>query len=252
MKRLIVNADDLGRTRGINEGIFAAHERGIVTSATLMVGFPAAVEAAAALCHYPRLGVGLHVTLTGATSLLSPPQIPSLVDASGCFAREPSKLGDLVPREVLAEARAQLDRFRELTGRQPTHLDSHHHAHRHPTICAALIELAREHALPVRCSSAEVRTRLLEAGVPTTDTFIERFFDGEATSEVLLEIVAGLASGINELMCHPAYVDAELAAGSTYTTPRERELAVLTDPRLQETLDRHGIELIHFGALCGW
>lgn len=248
-RRLIVNGDDLGRTSGINDGIFAAHERGIVTSATLMVGFPAAVEAAAALPRYPELGVGLHVTLTGATSLLSPPEIPSLVDEAGRFARDPAKLGALAPDEVLAEARAQLERFRTLTGRLPTHLDSHHHSHRHPTICAALIELAREHGLPVRASSPEVKARLAAAGVAGTDTFIERFFGEEATLEVLLEILATLPAGTSELMCHPAYVDTELSAGSTYTAPRERELALLTDPRVCEAVADLGIELLHFGAL---
>ena len=84
-RQLIVNADDLGRTPGINSGIFEAHARGIVTSATLMVGFEAAQEAASQLTRFPQLGIGLHVTLTGARPLLPPALLPSLVDQDGRF-----------------------------------------------------------------------------------------------------------------------------------------------------------------------
>ena len=44
---LIVNANDFGRSPGVNQGVTWAYEPGVVTSATLMVRWPAAVEAAA-------------------------------------------------------------------------------------------------------------------------------------------------------------------------------------------------------------
>jgi predicted glycoside hydrolase/deacetylase ChbG (UPF0249 family) len=40
-RRLIVNADDFGRAPGVNRGIVAAHQDGIVTSTTLMTNLPA-------------------------------------------------------------------------------------------------------------------------------------------------------------------------------------------------------------------
>lgn len=245
-KILIVNADDLGHTAGINAGIFAAHERGIVTSATLMVGSEAARAAAAGLGRHPELGVGLHVTLTGTRPVSPPDRVPSLVDEQGRFRRYPEAMEAPKREELRAEVRAQLARFRDLTGRLPTHLDSHHHSHRVPVVCEVLIELAGELDLPVRNSSPEVGQWLLRAGIPTTDHFVERFFGEEARVEVLLELLAGLAAGTTELMCHPGRVDAALQSVSTYAEERERELAVLTDPLVAQALREHGIRLASF------
>lgn len=93
MKKLIVNADDLGRTHGINAGIFEAHARGLVTSATAMVTYDACREAAEMSKRHPRLGIGLHVALTGGTPVLDASRVPSLVDESG---RQPAKPEGLV------------------------------------------------------------------------------------------------------------------------------------------------------------
>lgn len=250
---LIVNADDLGRTAGINNGIFAAHRDGVVSSATLMVGYPAAQEATAALGDLPTLGVGLHLTLTGGDPpLLAAARVPSLVDRDGRLPRGPEGLDRARTAEVLAEARAQLERFRALTGRAPTHLDSHHHSHRVPAVLAAVVALAREHRLPVRNASPVVGRRLREAGIATTGAFVERFFGVEARLDVLLDVLRSAPAGSTEVMCHPARIDAELAAGSTYVAPRERELAVLTDPAVREALAAEGIRLGHFGHLAAW
>jgi predicted glycoside hydrolase/deacetylase ChbG (UPF0249 family) len=249
--QLIVNADDLGRSEGVNRAIFEAHERGLVTSATLMVAFPAAERAAAELARHPRLGVGLHVTLTGARPTLPPREVPSLVDASGLLPRKPEAMGEVDAGELLAEVRNQIALFRRMTGRMPTHLDSHHHSHRLPAVLDALLEVSREHGLPIRRASEEIAARAIAAGVRTTDRFVEGFFGEAATLEKLLEILRGLGGGITELMCHPGYVDEELRQASGYVEPRERELAALTDPRAAATIREFGIELTHFGALCG-
>lgn len=248
---LIVNADDLGRTSGINAGIFEAHRRGIVTSATLMVGFAAAAEAATTLVEHPRLGVGLHVTLTGAKSTLPASEVASLVDSEGSFPAKPEGIGFPRLDELVAEIRNQVAIFRQLVGRPPTHLDSHHHSHRHPTVREALIEVAREHDLPVRASSPEIQSRLRATGLTTTDAFVERFFDREATLEVLLEIVDGLAPGSVELMCHPGYSDDQLRSSSGYSDLRERELAILTDPAVRARIEARGIRLGSFDDACG-
>lgn len=247
---VIVNADDLGRTDGINEGIFAAHRDGIVSSATLMVGFPASEAAAAAWAHHPDIGIGLHVTLTGATPPTLPAgRVPSLVDAEGNLPRKPEGLGGAEPADVLAEVRSQLARFRELTGRLPTHLDSHHHSHRLPVVLEALIEVAREHALPVRNASPDVGRRLREAGIATTDAFVERFFGDEASLETLVAVLRSAGGGSTEVMCHPARVDETLRASSTYLDPRERELEVLTDPAARRALEGAGLRLGRFDHL---
>lgn len=250
-RRLIVNADDLGRTAAINDGIFEAHRRGLVTSATLMVCYPAAAAAAREAATCPGLGVGLHVQLSGGAPLLPARALPSLVGADGLLPRRPDqRLGAAAPAEVLGEARAQLGRFRELCGRLPTHLDSHHHAHRLPVALAALVELALEHGLPVRAASPEVTAELHRRGVATTDGFVEEFYGEAATAETLRRVLESLPPGVTELMCHPGRVDDELRAGSTYTAEREREIEVLVDPAARRLLAALGIRLIHFGELA--
>ena len=247
-KLLIVNADDLGRTTGINSGIFEAHSNGLVTSATLMVAFPAAVEAASRLDDFPDLGVGLHVALTGVPSILPTERLPSLTDASGRFHAKPEGLVEPAPEEVLMEARAQFDRFLELTGLLPTHLDSHHHSHRHPVVCDALVTLAAKHDLPIRNSSPEIGSRLRREGVATTDFFVEDFFGEDARLDILIEILGGIRPGITEVMCHPAHVDDELRSTSGYADNRERELEVLTSPQALQAVQDFNLRPVHFGT----
>jgi len=246
---LIVNADDLGRTVGINDGIFEAHRDGLVTSATLMVGYAAAETAAAEAKRYRELGIGLHVALTGGAPVLRPELVPSLVDENGLLPTKPEGHGDLEASEVLAEVEAQLRRFRRLMGRMPTHLDSHHHCHRLPVVCEALTTVARRTDLPVRNASPSVGDYLFEAEVPSTDFFVEEFFGAAAEVDDLVRILIALAPGTTELMCHPAYVDDELRQDSSYADDRARELATLTDPEVRAVLEAEGIRLAHFGTL---
>ncbi|MCA1689011.1 MAG: ChbG/HpnK family deacetylase, partial [Actinobacteria bacterium] len=127
-RRLIVNADDLGATVGINRGIAHAHRQGIVTSASLMVHGSAAEDAVAVAAAHPGLGVGLHWDLEADDRE---------VDMTKADA-------------VLAELQAQVDAFEYLMGRPPTHLDSHHHVHRRPEIAPAARALAASLGLPLR------------------------------------------------------------------------------------------------------
>lgn len=246
---LIVNADDLGRTPGINEGIFQAHERGIVTSATLMVNYPASAAAARALPRFPDLGVGLHVALSGGPSTLPAQRIPSLVGGDGLFPSKPEGLMDADPGEIFQEVQAQLNLFRTLTGRLPTHLDGHHHCHRLPAVASALITIAREERLPVRSAGSAVAKRLRQESVATTDHFDESFYGAGVSRESLSEILRRVPAGTTEVMCHPAVVDPELRSASSYVDERQAELALLTDAEILALAESQGLELIHFGDL---
>jgi predicted glycoside hydrolase/deacetylase ChbG (UPF0249 family) len=249
VKRLIVNADDLGRTPGINLGVFDAHRRGIVRSATLMVNYPAAAEVAALSAGSPGLGIGLHVQLSGGPARLPGERIPTLVGNDGLLPPKPDGLAAADPSEVLAEARAQLARFRELLGRDPTHFDSHHHAHRTDPVFAAVVALARETGRPVRPAGPDQIERLRAEGIHTPDRFSEEFFGDTARLEVLLGIVRGLPEGTTELMCHPAVVDEELRATSSYALPRARELEVLTSPEILDAVRACGVGLVSYAEL---
>jgi predicted glycoside hydrolase/deacetylase ChbG (UPF0249 family) len=248
-KRLIVNADDFGRTPGINRGVIEAHRLGVVTSSTMMVSFPGAKEAASLAHENPGLGVGLHLALTGSRPTLPPERLPSLVDSRGLLPAKPEGLAGARPAEVMAEARGQLRRFRELMGRDPTHFDSHHHAHRTPMVYDVLVTLAWETGLPVRNGGPGMGERLRREGIATTDAFVESFYDAGATLEGMLSILDDIGPGVTELMCHPAVVDDELRAGSSYANQRSRELEVLTHREVRQALQALGIRLVNFGEL---
>jgi hypothetical protein len=248
-RRLIVNADELGRSPGVNQGVEEAHRDGIVTSATLMVTGPAAGEAKALATLCPRLSIGLHLQLTAGVPRLPPARLASLVGPQGRLPDDLHGLADADPAEVLAEARAQLDGFRALMGRDPTHLDGHHHCHRVPSVFAAVVALARETGRPVRAVDAGMTALLRREGIATADHLEENFFDDTATAETLVEILRLLPEGTTELVCHPAVVDDELRSSSRYAEPRARELQALTCARVRESVRETGVELVGFAGL---
>ncbi|MBA2446642.1 MAG: ChbG/HpnK family deacetylase, partial [Chloroflexi bacterium] len=129
-RSLIVNADDFGQSPGVNRGVFAAHERGIVTSASLMVRWPAAAKAAAYARERPELSLGLHVDL-GEWAYRHDTWVP-------VYAVVPTD----DPTAVAAEVAHQLATFRRLAGRDPTHVDSHQHVHRSEPVHSVLAETA--------------------------------------------------------------------------------------------------------------
>lgn len=250
MKKLIVNADDFGRTPGVNAGTLEAHTRGIVTSATVMVleksaarGIREAAERA------PRLSLGLHFVVTGGgRPAAAVREVPTLAP-DGCFRRTREELPRSLPaEEVRAELEAQIDVFQVLARKPPTHLDSHHHAALEPAIAPVFGAVARERSLPVRAASEEARRALRAAGVRAPDRFIEAFHGEGVSFEGLERILGGLPDGVSELMCHPAVVDEELQGGSRYVEEREWEREVLCDPKIRRLVRSLGIELIGFDA----
>ena len=247
-KVLIVNADDFGLTPGVSRGILEAHRNGIVTSTTLLVNReipPAQRDELQA----SGLGVGVHLNLTLGTPVSNPRRVPSLVDAEGRFIRDAR---EAAARARIDEARielgSQIDAFRKIMGRFPTHLDTHHHVGRHDPILDLVLDFARALKVPVRSQDAAVRTAARRLGLRTPDHFMgesgpEPYWSRERT----LEHLAGLPTGLSEFMTHPGYFDDDLAY-SRYGRQRETELAGLTDPECRRAVERHGIQLAHFGT----
>lgn len=200
---LIVNADDLGLTPTVNAGIFAAQEEGIVSSASLMVARPAAPDAAAALGDHPDLAVGLHL-------------------------------------EAGEECRRQLDRFRELVGRDPTHLDSHKHVHEAEPVRAVAEALAAELGVPLRNRAIRYESSFFgrdEHGAPAPEAI---------SVERLLALIRSLPPGWTEIGCHPA---AGPVPTSSYDAERQVELATLTDPAVREALNVSDVRLCSFAQV---
>ena len=251
MKRLIVNADDFGRTPGDNAGALEAHLRGIVTSATVMVLEPAATEGIGeALARAPRLDLGLHVVLTGGGSPASEPSSVAALAPGGRLARNAEALPPRLDQgEVRREIEAQVARFEHLAGRPPSHLDSHHHSALHPDVEPVFAAVAREMGLPVRASSPAARERLRRAGLRAPDRFLDGFYGEGATLENLRGILEKLSDGSSELMCHPGFPDEALLQGSSYARERAQEVEALCDPGLRLLAERLGIELVGFSRL---
>ncbi|HKW79106.1 MAG TPA: ChbG/HpnK family deacetylase, partial [Candidatus Limnocylindria bacterium] len=248
-RRLIVNADDLGRSRGVNRGVLLAHRHGIVTSTTLMANAEAAEDAAALARDQKRLGVGVHLVLTYGKPLSPPRAVPSLVRDDGSFPPRPHLVrGRLRGEEVLAEFRRQIDRVVKLIGRAPTHLDTHHFVQDEPEVLWAFTAVAKERALPVRSQSLAQRDSFRRNGLRTPDHFVRDFYGTEAvTAAALLGIFDRIGNGTSELMCHPAEVDEALLT-SSYARERPAELATLTSPEVIVAA-RDRFDLITFAQL---
>lgn len=224
MKRLIVNADDFGLSAGVNRGIVQGHESGIVTSASLMVRAPAGKEAATMAGN---LGVGLHLDL-----------------CEWVYRDEQWQLlYSVVPvddaRAVADEVARQLDAFRSLMGRDPTHLDSHQHVHRDEPVRTVLLEVGHRLGVPVRHFHPAIRY---------CGSFYGQSDKGYAYHEgisatTLVDVVRRLPAGTTELGCHPAAV---ADFGSVYRDERVLELQSLCDPRARAAVNEAGIELCSF------
>jgi predicted glycoside hydrolase/deacetylase ChbG (UPF0249 family) len=248
---LIVNADDFGRSAGVDDGIVRAHREGIVTSTTFMTNAPSTPHAAALARATPTLDLGVHLVVTYARPLTDPARIRSLVREDGSFRRPRELLARPIDRtEALAEYRAQYVRARELAGREPTHVDTHHWVHDHPALSWAVAELARETGAAARTHTPAQRDEYRAKGVRTTDHFTRDFqHPGHIGLDDLLALLVRLDEGVTELMCHPGEPDADLAATSAYARERPLELAVLTDPRVRSALEREHISLTTFAAV---
>jgi chitin disaccharide deacetylase len=217
VRLLVVNADDFGLSRGVNDGIVEAHTHGIVTSTSLMVLAPAAGEAARAAAEHETLSVGLH------------------------FVQErDTDLGD--PAQVARSFAVQLERFRELVGRDPTHVDSHHHVHSSSMVVrATFAELVEPLGVPLRGQS----------GVAFVGAFWGQWRAGvtelrHVSRPFLLGLIASrVGEGITEIGCHPAQLG---DFTSSYLEERMVELQTLTSPGLRAQIEASGVRLVNFSA----
>jgi predicted glycoside hydrolase/deacetylase ChbG (UPF0249 family) len=232
-RALIVNADDFGQSPGINHGVIEAHAHGIVTSASLMVRWPAAAAAAEYARAHPELSVGLHVDL-GEWLYRAATWVPlyQVVDTNDRDA-------------VAAQVEQQLESFVRLLGQPPTHLDSHQHVHRKEPTRSLLLAAAQRLGIPVRQQTPGL-------------TYCNGFYGQTATGlplpdcigvPALQQLIVALPEGITELGCHPgkgADVD------GMYRYEREREVQTLCDPRVRATLGQRGVRLTSFRLTRDW
>ncbi|HUF92249.1 MAG TPA: ChbG/HpnK family deacetylase [Candidatus Limnocylindria bacterium] len=245
-RRLIVNADDYGLTRGVSEGILAAHRHGIVTSTTVLVTGDIAPDLVAR-ARDSGLGLGVHVNLTLGAPLT---RGRSLVDAGGRFVRDARRAAAVADEDdVLDEVEAQLARFEKLFKRAPTHLDSHHHVGLYAPVRDVVLDVARARGLAVRSQDGSARMRARSAGLRTPDHFFGESGPGAYWSPArTLAHLRALPAGVSEFMTHPGWFDADLAY-SRYGRQRETEMIGLGLPAARAAAAAAAITLCHFGHL---
>jgi predicted glycoside hydrolase/deacetylase ChbG (UPF0249 family) len=227
---VIVNADDFGQSVEVNEGIIIAHERGLVTSASLMVRWSAAPAAASWARSWQDFSLGLHFD----------------IGEWACVGDKWEALYQVVLRTDAAAVRAefarQLEAFRRIAGANPTHLDSHQHVHMEEPVRSVMAEMSAKLGIPLRGCTPAVRYcgdfyGQADAGVP---------FPGGISLLAFVRLLDRVRPGITELGCHPGFGN---AAPTAYRDERTREVEVLCDPRARTALRRRGIELISFHSV---
>jgi hopanoid biosynthesis associated protein HpnK len=287
VRRLIINADDFGLTSGVNRAIQECHQRGVVTSATLMANSQAFGEAVQIAKASPALSVGCHIVLVDGSPALPADQVPSLVAGPG-VARFHNSLGKfaglaffgkLDPAQIAAEASAQIRKL-QAAGISPTHADTHKHTHMFPRVLAPVLSALQAcgvHAIrnpfePLRLAllahypglwkrwlevkalgalARDFRQATTAAGILTPDGTLGIAATGRLDDSLFRAIVEQMPEGTWELVCHPGYDDRDLQQVRTRLRgSRQRELAVLTSCA-RPLLESNGIEVISYRDYLG-
>ena len=275
-KYLIINGDDFGFSSSVNQAIIESHERGILTSTSLMVSGQACAEAVNLAKNHPDLGVGLHLVLVCGQSVLPYDKIPHLVDRDGNFLDDPVKAGLIYQfnrearKELALEIRAQLEKFQE-TGLLMSHLDGHLHLHAHPVILGIIKELAAEFDLKVlRLPSEELNftlaidrshfwTKLIwsqvfgqlrrhgerlfkNTGIIIPDKVYGLLATGRISEDYLLQLIPQIQTEIAEIYAHP-----DCSSLSNPSGPME--LKTLLSHQVRDRIQSCGFKLINFHTL---
>jgi chitin disaccharide deacetylase len=262
MKYLITNADDFGYRPDISKAIIDAHANGCLTSTTVLVNFVSA-EDVELVKQAPNLGLGLHLNLTSGEPLTD-----QWRKKHGSFSRPHRNESDQFDREVwmpffekfstedvMVEYDAQLQKFQQLFGRLPTHIDSHHYSSSYAATFSAYIELAKKYSLPVRrpkiwavaaeqhpmgnITDAEVMEKnIATENVKTTTFFSLKYLNRyENYLDIFESELAQVKDGESiEVSFHPGYEEEW----------RVKDLEILKDPEIKTVIERNGFELVRF------
>lgn len=238
MKKVIITGDDFGLALPVNEAIIQAHRRGILTTASLMVGESCFEDAVQRAKQNPSLKVGLHLTLVEGRPITPPRRIPDLLDANGVFSTHLVCSGFRffflpgVRKQLETEIRAQFDAFCR-TGLSLDHANAHNHMHLHPTILGLMVKVGKEYGLravrlpnepPFRSWKAGrkdfwprysswiflypwmqfMKHRLRREGICYNDFLFGMTDSGAMTQDLVLRIFSNLPEGVTEICFHPA------------------------------------------------
>jgi predicted glycoside hydrolase/deacetylase ChbG (UPF0249 family) len=265
-KLLIIHADDLGTAHSVNAASFDALDKGVISSASIMVPTPWITEVAAYARKNPNADLGLHLTLNAEWetfrwgSVASSERVPSLHDSTGTFPSEVQTVATRAkPAEVERELRAQVDRAIAL-GIRPTHLDSHMGAlFATPELIATYVKVARDYRLPF-LAVRDPRTSL-PASIRDTDVLLDAVVIAnpevprEQWMEFYLRAIRELRPGLTELIVHLGYDDAELRAVMVNHEPygsswRQRDYDVVNSAEFKKALKDNNVVVVTWRELA--
>ena len=246
MKRLLIRADDLGYSDGVNCGIARSVNDGIIRTVGVMVNMPE-VERGLGMLHVPGLCLGQHTNISAGKPLSDPKRIPSLLGNDGGF--KPTRAYNLpgpdtiVLEEVILEIEAQYERFCDLVGAKPGYLEGH--AVFHSVFQQGLEIVANRHG--VLYSGVPEEGNRMRVGSTYVNIAMESMNNDYAPLESLKRNLLEAPDGTNLMfVCHPGYLDAYILSHSQLTMPRPLEVAMLTDPNTAAWLDEQGIQRITY------
>ena len=275
MKRLIVTGDDFGLSLEVNRGIEQAHQAGILTTASLIVGAPCTSDAIKRARRLPNLNVGLHIVVVRGTPVLAPGQLTAITNNRGRFIDNLFEAGvrfHFSPRaagQLLAEIRSQFEAFKR-SGLELDHVNAHHHMHVHPTVLGAIVAIGKEHNLkavrlplepsltvrPARlqqlietvCLEPWLRRmsmQLRQAEIFTNDFLFGRRDYPNMSRANVMSLLSQLPHGTTEMCFHPTmkYIG---NSGGYYAN---EDLKTLISNDIAQALIRLGVEQTSFAAL---
>jgi len=242
MKKLIVNADDFGRTHGINQGVLECFKNGIVTSATVMINMPFAKEAIQ-IANDNKIPIGLHLNITGGNTFFTGSNY--LFGDEGKVKEVYKNGGSLTDEDMdltIKEYEAQITEFFLLARRKPTHLDHHHNLQKIDGYLDKYLEFVKRIQLPTR-------TRHKTVGIKSPDTILDNFFTAEELNKShLLKLITSVSDGISELITHPSLITGE-SLDSYTEEPRFKQVQFLTDSEIKQVIQQASIKLISYRDL---
>ena len=282
---LVINADDFGLSSNVNKGILKAHERGLLTSTSLMANGPMFQQGVEMSRSAPRLGVGVHVNLVRGKPISEVESVTHLVDERGLFPGKVASIMHRLLRSPIALDQAEKEILAQIeyvtqAGICPTHVDSEKHLHMYPPLFERLAKAATYHGIRwirvvddnailwkrkptitqvvkaslLRIFALRCRKKAEAAGLMVTDFFYGVLHAGHMVKEIYDDIFEKTSGGVTEIVCHPGFED-----NNTYVNPemgpyflaanRQDELDALLDETLIHKLRSLRIKLTNFGDM---
>jgi hopanoid biosynthesis associated protein HpnK len=278
MKQVIFNADDFGRSDSINAAVLRSHQKGVLTSASLMVSGDAFSKAVTMARQNPNLATGLHLVTINGNALLSHREIPHLVDIQGRFPEDAVWTGlryffsQRAQKELLYELSAQFESFAQ-TGLPITHVNGHLNMHVHPALFDHVIDLAEQYnahglrlprddfwlarqsssrqlglklawAIIFKLLSRWCLNRLSGHSLKITPRVYGLLQSGHMSEIYVLKLLQNQNINSAEIYFHPDISEERIDFG-----PNSGDLSTLMSPKVKSFIQQNHIQLITYSTL---